>query len=759
MATVQANDVTYELHTLGWKAFQQLCSTVLSSILGQTVQSYSEVNDGGRDLAFYGSWINFERNNNESFNGSFTVQCKHTIKQDAGFSFSHVKDELRKVEALAKKGLCDNYLIFTNAKVSADAETKIVTAFQSINGVKVCRVFTGQWLSQKITESPKLRMLIPRVYGLGDLSQIVDERAYVQANEILSSMGGDLAKFVITEAYSQSVNALTENNFVLLLGDPASGKSTIAASLVLSSIDRWQSRAIKVNSPEEFKTHWNPHEDNQVFWVDDVFGATQLDFSKANDWNSALSHLNTAIRKGTKIIFTSRTYIYREAKEYLKEHAAPVLRDSQVTIYVENISREEREQILYNHIKLGNQEIGYKTNLKPFLKMIVDSRNFSPEVARRLGDKHFTKTLNLDSRNISNFITNPMDFLTDTINNLDVHCKAALTVLFMNGGEIESPVKLEVVDPNYINRLGSSFHNAVRAFKFLNGSFTTEYLKEGRYFWKFKHPTIQDALANKFSSDREFLNEYLLGADLMKIFSEVSCGISDVEGVKIVVPNDHFTSLIERMMTLDRKIYMNNIRMSYFLAEKCNLDFLQELVKTKPEYVSSLTIHSQLKYCSDLNVIIKLNLLGLLNEGIRLSAAKKLSSIAVHHFDSGIFDNKISSLLTNVEKETVFEKIRLESLGKIYNEIDNCFQDWGGEEPDDYFSGLESALRSYKIHFIDENSILLLGEAEELLNECKSDIENKFGGEPSNSHHENFARENEGTRISNERCIFDDVDC
>jgi len=756
--TVQANDVTYELHTLGWKAFQQLCSTVLCSILGQTVQSFSEVNDGGRDLAFYGTWDNFEINNNESFNGSFTVQCKHTIKKDVGFSFSHVRDELSKAEALAKNGLCDNYLIFTNAKVSADAERKIVTSFQNIDGVKVCRVFTGQWLSQKITESPKLRMLVPRVYGLGDLSQIIDERAYVQANEILSSMGGDLAKFVITEAYGQSVKALTENNFVLLLGDPASGKSTIAASLVLSSIDRWQSRAIKVNSPEEFKTHWNPNENNQVFWVDDVFGATQLDFSKANDWNLALSHLNTAIRKGTKIIFTSRTYIYREAKEYLKEYAAPVLRDSQVTIYVEKISRDEREQILYNHIKLGNQNKGYKTNLKPFLKTIVDSLSFSPEVARRLGDKHFTKELDGNNQNITKFISNPMDFLSDTINNLDIHCKAALTLLFMNGGELESPVKLEVVDPSYINRLGSSFHNTVRAFKFLNGSFTTEYLKEGQYFWKFKHPTIQDALANKFSSDREFLSEYLLGADLMKIFSEVSCGLSDVEGVKIVVPKGYYKRLIDRMMKLDRKIYMNNIRMSYFLSEKCNLDFLQELVKTKPEYVAALTVYPQLKYCSDLKVLIKLNMLGLLDEDIRLSVVKKLSSIAIVQFDSGIFEHKISSLLAKIEKEIVFEKIKHESIGKIYNEIQDYSQDWTGEEPDDYFSGLESALRAYKTNFIDENSALLLEEAEELFNECRSDIENKFGSDKNYSY-EIFSREYDGARVLNERCIFDDVDC
>ncbi|MDX1302900.1 restriction endonuclease [Photobacterium sp.] len=756
MATVQATDVTYELHTLGWKAFQQLCSTVLSSILGQTVQSFSEVNDGGRDLAFYGIWDNVD--NNESFNGSFTVQCKHTIKPDANFSLSHVKHELSKVQALVNKGLCDNYFIFTNAKVSADAETKIVEAFQNINGIKVCRVFTGQWLSQKITESPKLRMLVPRVYGLGDLSQIVDERAYVQANEILSSMGGDIAKFVITDAYSQSVKALIENGFVLLLGDPASGKSTIAASLVLSSIDRWESRSIKVSSPEEFKKHWNPNEINQVFWVDDVFGATQLDFSKATDWNSALSHLNTAIGKGTKIIFTSRTYIYREAKEYLKEHAVPVLRNSQVTIYVEKISRDEREQILYNHIKLGNQNKNYKTSLKPFLKMIVESSGFSPEVARRLGDKQFTKNLNIDGQSVTRFISNPMGFLADTINNLDVHCKAALTVLFMNGGEIESPVKLEVADPDYINRLGSSLHKVIKALTFLEGSFTTEYQQGGQYFWKFKHPTIQDALANKFSSDREFLNEYLLGADLIKIFREVSCGVSDVEGVKIVVPKYYYSSLIERMMKLDRKNYMNNILMSYFLSEKCDSNFLQELVETNPAYVSSLGVYSKLKHCSELKVILKLNLVGLLKEELRISAAKKLSSIAINQFDSGIFEHSINSLLTDIERGVVFKKIKSESILNIYNEIDNYAQDWDGEEAEEYFSDLESAIKAYKTHFVDEESMPLLEEAEEFLNECKSDIESKFGYDCSNSH-ETFTRADTSAKSSNERCIFDDVDC
>lgn len=47
-------------------------------------------------------------------------------------------------------------------------------------------------------------MLVPRVYGLGDLSQILDKRAYTQARAILESLREDLAKVVVTDAYRRA---------------------------------------------------------------------------------------------------------------------------------------------------------------------------------------------------------------------------------------------------------------------------------------------------------------------------------------------------------------------------------------------------------------------------------------------------------------------------------------------------------------------------------------------------------------------------
>src|SRR5262249_15891914 len=154
-------------------------------------------------------------------------------------------------------------------------EKEIRSNFLSIKGIEKFLLFGNEWITNKIKENARLRMLVPRIYGLGDLSQILDERAYTQAHYILDSMADDLSKFVITSPHRNRGRALVEHGFVLLLGEAASGKSTIAASLALGAIDIWGCSTLKVRDADEFRKHWNPHEPKQFFWIDDAFGTTQ----------------------------------------------------------------------------------------------------------------------------------------------------------------------------------------------------------------------------------------------------------------------------------------------------------------------------------------------------------------------------------------------------------------------------------------------------------------------------------------------------
>lgn len=270
--TVQAGEVTYELHSPGWKAFQNLCISIVADVWGQIVQSFFDSHDGGRDGAFHGFWKTVS---GESFQGSFTVQCKFTGKSNNTLKVSDLKVEADKARRLASRGLADNYILFTNARVTGKAEESIRKLYGPISDIKHFALYGSDRISQIIRESSRLRMLVPRVYGLGDLSQILDERAYAQAKEILNSLGGDLAKFVITAPYQKSAKALIKHGFVLLPGEPASGKSTVAAALSLGALDKWGYSTIKIREPNEFVKYSNPYELKQFFWVDDAFGATQ----------------------------------------------------------------------------------------------------------------------------------------------------------------------------------------------------------------------------------------------------------------------------------------------------------------------------------------------------------------------------------------------------------------------------------------------------------------------------------------------------
>ena len=341
---------TFDLHELGWHNFQQLCLTISREVLGQTVQVFLNSQDAGRDGAFEGKWV---PRDGDVLIGKFVIQCKFTSKVGRSLKLSDLTDELPKTKQLVRSGRCDCYIVLTNFGISGASEGKIQDAFLAV-GVKQFRCYGAEWISAQIRENSRLRMLVPRVYGLGDLSQILDDRSYKQAWAVLDSMREDLSRVVLTGVYSKAVRALEDEGFVLLLGEAACGKTTIAAMLAMAAIDQWKLYTLRLETSDQLVERWNPEEPKQFFWIDDAFGVTQYESALAFGWNRIFAKVRAMIDAGARVVLTSRDISYRRAKQDLKESAFPLMRESQVVVDVQDISKEERRQILYNHIKLGN---------------------------------------------------------------------------------------------------------------------------------------------------------------------------------------------------------------------------------------------------------------------------------------------------------------------------------------------------------------------------------------------------------------------
>src|SRR6476661_5577658 len=284
----------YDLHQLGWFSFQQLVLTIAKEVFGQTAMSFLTSNDGGRDGSFSGDWVVNEKT---SLSGKFVFQCKFTSQQNYNLKFSDLKEELPKAEALVKKGLCDMYLLITNAGISGKMSAKLETALQDL-GVKHVVILGSSWLFKTIQENNRLRKLVPRIYGLGDLSQILDERVYSQGRTLLESLKDELAKVVITTAYQKAAEALDTHGFVLLVGEPAAGKTTIAPLLAMGALDQWKASTLKLSTAEQVVKHWNPDDPSQFFWVDDCFGVTQYESNLVHKWNHNITHIQAMLKSG-----------------------------------------------------------------------------------------------------------------------------------------------------------------------------------------------------------------------------------------------------------------------------------------------------------------------------------------------------------------------------------------------------------------------------------------------------------------------------
>ncbi len=660
----------FTLDTLGWQAFQDLCGVVLATVLGQTVQSFRPTRDAGRDFAYEGEWRTI---GGEVLSGHFVVQSK--FKAHGNFFRSDLTPELPKVRRLVAAGRCDTYILMTNAGFTAatagDMHDDLVAS-----GVRHVQLIGGDTIDRYIRENPRLRANVPRLYGLGDLTQILDERRYRQAHAILSSMREDIKKFVLTGPYARAVTALVDHGFVLLLGAPAAGKSMIASALAAASIDMWQSRPIKVESASAFSNTWNPDEPAQFFWVDDAFGATQFQRQRADEWNQVLGHMRAATLQGAKFVMTSRDYIWAEAAPALKLSAFPELSSQQVVVDVHDLSVDDKRRILYNHLRFGTQPRAFRTEVKPHLEAAASVDNFLPEVARRFGDPRFTGRVVSPMRSsVPGFFEHPIDHLAEVVNGLGADEFASLALLFMAQGSRPSPIELTALEAGSLERLGSSLGGVGHALEALRGSLVTLGIDgtTQEMTWSFKHPTIADAVRQRISGRPELLEIYLVGAPIQLLMREITCGQVEIAGA-LVVPPRHFDLVSSRLANAVAAGQLAH-DVGRFLTSRCGPEFIE----THGRSVGVIQIDPGRPGAD--SIAARLAEVGLLADEVRHTIVGYHQRAAIQDLNLEILDNpNLRGLMAAADEMAFIAALRDEAL-EVRVIFDSERDDYDGSEP------------------------------------------------------------------------------
>ncbi len=757
--------VKYDLHLLGWHAFQQLCLTVVREILGQTVASFLDTNDAGKDGAFSGVW---EQSGGEDLHGNFVIQCKFTNRSDHKLQLSDLADEFDKIKKLVAAGRCESYILMTNAGVSGRFEGAFNKKMAAL-GVRAWRIFGSTWICTQIYENKRLRMLVPRIYGLGDLSQILDERAYAQARQLLISMRDDLSKIVITSAYYKAAKALNDHGFVLIIGEAAAGKTTIASLLAMAAVDQWQAYTLKLDRPEQVTKHWNPEDPNQFIWIDDAFGVTQYESSLVTNWNHVLVQVRTMLKQGIKIVMTSRDYIYARARYDLKDGAFPLFNESQVVIDLHKLTLAEKEQILYNHLKLGRQSKEYISEIKPYLDDIAAHQRFIPETARRLADPAFTKNLYLGKHSLVNFVDKQESFLIDVMKGLDKDSKAALALIYMNNGQLDSPVELNGNETAAIERLGSDAGRCIDALSNMKDSFVQFTYIDDNAIWRYKHPTIGDAYAKIVAQSPEQLQIYLQGTEVSKLLEQVTCGDVQIEKA-VIVPKSMFPIMLKHLQDFKLSEAFKSPHLTLwdakrkvltFLARRSSKEFLKLYIDHQPELFELITKPSMAFYFSnEIKLVIRLHEVKLLPEEYRKSFIEYISQYAITGDDLEVLNNeKLQQVFTPEELASVKSQIREILIGQLarvrenrQKEFRQYNSDSSDEHMEDFFEKMNLLLEEYE----DNEKIVELVEEEVRL--AKEWVNEHNFYDRTERAERILDSMDEATTITTTRSIFDDVD-
>lgn len=751
----------YDLQHLGWYGFQELCNSIARQVLGQTSMSYLPSNDAGRDGSYYGKW---NKSQNDTVHGNFVIQCKFTSKQNYNLKLSDLSEEVPKAELLVNKGICDIYIIMTNAGVSGRMDEKIQTAFKSV-GIKQVFVFGSDWISSQIKENSKLRRMVPRVYGLGDLSQILDERIYSQGIALLEYLKEDLAKVVITTAYNRAANSIEEHNFVLLIGEPAAGKTTIASLLAMGALDEWKAMTLKLDTAEQVIKHWNPEEPGQFFWIDDAFGVTQYESTLSSRWNHAMPLIKTMLNKGAKIVMTSRDYIYNAARKDLKTGAFPLLNESQVVIDVHQLTLNEKRQMLYNHIKMGRQPLRFRTEIKEYLEQIATHERFIPEIARRIGDPFFTKNLQIKKHSLDEFVYKQESFLIDILSDLDKDSQAALALIYMNNEKLKLPLDLNEIEHNSISRLGSSLSGCIDALEAMKGNMVQSVIIEDEMFWKYKHPTIGDAYAKFIVSSADMLMIYLYGSSVDMLLGQITCGDVNLEKA-VVVPKKLFMTVLQKLKAYrTTKDYKTDFLSEWgakrnlyvFLARRCSVEFLKMYIEENPDILELISHPSvNLDYSPEVELIYTLFSSGILPEQFRKKFIDIVSAYAVEgHTLYALISDEIKEIFNDQEIKELLQRIKIELIPEISTLKETYKFNYQHDEDAEYhMSSLKEDLTIIAQNFANEPEIVFA------VNKELIEIEDWIT--ENTSEKENIKREKLSTKSDEsddkERSIFDDID-
>ena len=174
----------FRIYELNDSEFEDFVVHVCRKWLGNGVTPFAPGPDGGRDAKFNGT-ANCFPSDVAPISGNVVIQAKHTSNPVASCSdneFTRIVDlETPRIQQLIDKEICEHYLLFTNRKVTGNADEKILKALEELD-LQSVHLIGKEKLHSELNANEALRKVLPNnsvetpfMFNPFDLVEVIEQ--------------------------------------------------------------------------------------------------------------------------------------------------------------------------------------------------------------------------------------------------------------------------------------------------------------------------------------------------------------------------------------------------------------------------------------------------------------------------------------------------------------------------------------------------------------------------------------------------------